>query len=74
MLVFLWLIQFVSPVVSHYLLGKDGRTDFEGMKHACKKTNEVLPLGCQIMLGVSGKVADGVMGDAGFLAGISDKV
>lgn len=63
--VFPWLIEFVAVVINKHLVGKDGRTAYERMKHKLNK-GETLPFGCQVMLRVSGKVAGGVMGERWF--------
>ena len=67
MLCFLYLIEFATAVVNQHLVGKDGLTVFERMKHKLhKKSQGVAPFGCQVMLRVSGKVAGGVLGERWF--------
>ena len=65
--VFPLLIEFATTVVNRHLVGKDGVTAFERMKHKLhKKSQGVAPFGCQVMLRVSGKVAGGVLGERWF--------
>ena len=53
-----WLIEFVDNCYQQHLVGNDGRTAFERMRHNLRK-GEVLLLGCQVMLRFRGKVAGG---------------
>ena len=55
------MIDFVTTVINQHLVGKDGRTAYERMKHKLHR-GEVLPFGCHVILRISGKVAGGWFG------------
>ena len=63
--VFHWLLDFATPVVTPHLVRTEGRKAFQRMKHKLSE-REVLPFDLQVLRD-SEKVADGVMRGRWFL-------